>query len=499
MKKRGLLLCIVFVFLSLSGTAQDEGVYTEYQKGQELLNDGFSRALYEDPQSLYSLSEQAFERKIETWRQKYLDLLQDVSQKHPEADALFLTIEETDIHYYFEKIYIDYAFYHEQLTGERISLAKRVGKNRKDFNNPLLLKSESFLIYIRALWNILSIRDMYDGKLDGQDNQLLRATISHIKQDITNAEVYDYVMFYTLMDYIENYGINNIDDLVDDYMSRAETDSYKERLQAFFDQEKEKRQGHVIKVYKEAGPYKLEIHIFTPRDGMTGPLRPAALFVHGGSWSEGKPDWDFPTCDFFASRGWVGIAIEYRIADRHGSLPFDSLKDVKSAIRWIRQHAGDYHIDPDKILVTGKSAGAHLALATALVDGWNEESDNPSISARPDALMLISGVYDLTDGNWIRRALKRRDEDEDFVEEISPNELPLKEMPPVLVIHGTEDKNVPFETAQTFVERMKEANQLCEFHPIEGAGHFMWYGQYGKLVWDLQKDFINRLGYGLPL
>jgi hypothetical protein len=46
---------------------------------------------------------------------------------------------------------------------------------------------------------------------------------------------------------------------------------------------------------------------------------------------------------------------------------------------------------------------------------------------------------------------------------------------------------------------MKEANQLCEFHPIEGAGHFMWYGQYGKHVWDLQKDFINGLGYGFPL
>ena len=499
MKKRVLLLCVVFVFLSLSGVAQDEGGYTEYQKGQELLNEGWSRVLYEDPQSLYSLDEDKFERKIETWRQKYLDLLQDMSQKHPETDALFLTSEKTDIHYYFEKIYIEYAFYHEQLTGERISLAKRADNNRKDFNNPLLMKSESFLSYIRALWSFLSIRDMYDGKLDGQDNQLLRATISHIKQDITNTEVYDFLMFYTLMDYIENYGINNIDDLVDDYMSRVETDSYKERLQAFFDQEKEKRQGHVIKVYKEAGPYKLEIHIFTPRDGMTGPLRPAALFVHGGSWSEGKPDWDFPTCDFFASRGWVGIAIEYRIADRHGSLPFDSLKDVKSAIRWIRQHAGDYHIDQDKILVTGKSAGAHLALAAALVEGWNEESDDRSISARPDALMLISGVYDLTDGNWIRRALKRRGKDEDLVEEISPNQLPLKEMPPVLVIHGTEDKNVPFETARTFVERMKEADQPCEFHPIEGAGHFMWYGQYGKRVWDLQKDFINRLGYGLPL
>ena len=499
MKKRVLLLCVVFGSLFLSGVAQDGRVYTKYQKGQELLNEEFSRALYADPQSLYSLDEKKFERKIETWRQKYLDLLQDMSQKYPEMDALFLASEKTDIHYYFEKIYIDYAFYHEQFTGERISLANHVEKKRKDFNNPLLLKSESFLRYIRALWNLMSIRDMYDGKLDGQDNQLLRATITHIRQDINNAEVYDYMMFYALMDYIENYGIKNIDDLIDDYMSRAETDSYKERLQAFFDEEKEKRQGHVIRVYKEAGPYKLEMHIFTPRDVMSGPLRPVALFVHGGSWSEGKPDWDFPTCDFFANRGWVGIAIEYRIADRHGSLPFESLKDVKSAIRWIRQHAGDYHIDPNRILVTGKSAGAHLALAAALVDGWNEKSDDGTISARPDALMLISGVYDLTDGNWIRRALKRRGQSEDLVEEISPNQLPLKEMPPVLVIHSTEDNNVPFETARTFVERMKDANQPCEFHPIEGAGHFMWYGEHGKLIWDLQKDFINRLGYGFPL
>ncbi|HDS03152.1 MAG TPA: alpha/beta hydrolase [Firmicutes bacterium] len=499
MKKRVLLLCVVFVSLFLSGVAQDEAVYTEYQKGQELLNEGLSRVLYEDSRSLYSLSEDEFERKIETWRQKYLDLLQDVSQKHPDTNTFFLTSEKTDIHYYFEKIYIDYAFYHEQLTGERIPLDNRVEKNRKVFNNPLLMKSESFLRYIRALWSFLSIRDMYDGKLDGQDNQLLRATITHIKQDITNAEVYDYMMFYTLMDYIENYGVSNIDDLVDDYMRQGKTDSYKERVQAAFSEEKEKRQGHTIKIYKETGPFALEMHIFTPEEKSDAELRPVALFIHGGSWLEGKPDWDFPTCEFFASRGWVGLAIEYRIADRHGSLPLESLMDVKSAIRWIRQHAGDYHIDPDKILVTGKSAGAHLALAAALVDGRDEKSDDRSISARPNALNLISGVYDLTDGNWIRRALKRRGESGDLVEEISPNQLPLKEMPPVLVIHGTEDNNVPFETAKTFVERMKEANQLCEFHPIEGAGHFMWYGQYGKHVWDLQKDFINRLGYGFPL
>ncbi|MBE0648413.1 MAG: prolyl oligopeptidase family serine peptidase [Bacteroidales bacterium] len=68
-------------------------------------------------------------------------------------------------------------------------------------------------------------------------------------------------------------------------------------------------------------------------------------------------------------------------------------------------------------------------------------------------------------------------------------------LPPTLIIHGTNDRNVPFSTAKEFADKMKlEVNDI-DFYPLEGAGHFIWWGQYAKQVSELRSDFLNNLGY----
>ncbi len=97
----------------------------------------------------------------------------------------------------------------------------------------------------------------------------------------------------------------------------------------------------------------------------------------------------------------------------------------KSAIRWLRQHANEYNIDTNRIIASGNSAGGHLIVATALVDNWNEKTDDLSYSPVPNVLLVNSGVYDLNDDNttWIRQGLRDRNQDENLVKEISPNYL----------------------------------------------------------------------------
>lgn len=109
--------------------------------------------------------------------------------------------------------------------------------------------------------------------------------------------------------------------------------------------------------------------------------------------------------------------------------------------------------------------------------------------------MVNSGVYDLTDKNttWIRKDLK----DKNLVKEISPGYLIKKNLPPALVIHGTDDHNVPYPTAKKFVDEMaKVGNSTIEFQSLKGAGHFIWFDpKYSSEVSRLRSEFLIKLGY----
>jgi acetyl esterase len=91
---------------------------------------------------------------------------------------------------------------------------------------------------------------------------------------------------------------------------------------------------------------------------------------------------------------------DYRVYERHKTLPFESLKDAKSAIRYIRMHADEFSIYPDKIVGSGGSAGGHLAAAAALTDSINDERDDLSISCKPNALVLFNPVIDNGPGGF---------------------------------------------------------------------------------------------------
>ena len=112
--------------------------------------------------------------------------------------------------------------------------------------------------------------------------------------------------------------------------------------------------------------------------------------------------------------------------------------------------------------------------------------------------MINSGVFDLTDANttWIRQGLKAKNINENLVEEISPNNLIKKGLPPIIIIHGTNDYNVPFSSAEQFVKKMTKEGNIIEFHALEGAGHFIWFDRrYSNQVSELRNKFLEKLGY----
>jgi acetyl esterase/lipase len=441
----------------------------------------------------YALPPAAFIAKIDSGRA----LLENVLNRYrSRLDAPFIKEQELELNYYFDKFLIDYPDQNAVYAGTAFTaqplIMARLKHNLPDFNNPELPKSSDFTDYARAFFSYQVNRELLKPGYLNTDNQGLAAIFKVIPRFVKNGRCLEFWEQDYLLGHIENMGTKNIGGIYHRFITTCKDTAYLHKIKTAFNDDQRGLQGHLIKTYKTVGPYQLDIHLFLPAND--GKKHPVMVYFHGGSWSEGKPAWFFETCKVDAKKGWVSCAVEYRTYGRQRILPFAAVKDARSAIRWLRQHAADYQIDTARIVASGNSAGAHLVLASAMADKWNEKTDDLRFSPVPNLLLVNSGVYDLTDQNtaWIRRTLKNKD----LVKQISPNFLVKKGMPPILALHGTDDGSVPFPSALAFEKAMKDAGNPLEFHAIPGAGHFIWFDRrYSGQVDSLQNAFLKKMGY----
>lgn len=249
------------------------------------------------------------------------------------------------------------------------------------------------------------------------------------------------------------------------------------------------------RVFKEIDATELKLHIFYPEDHQASDQRPAIVFFFGGGWVSGSPSQFFPFCDYLASRGMVAMSAEYRVRSRHKTTPQECVKDGKSAIRWIRKHAGSLGIDPQRIAAGGGSAGGHVAAATGTVPGMEEIGEDLSIRSTPDALVLFNPVFDNGPGGYGHARVKA------YWQSISPMHNIHAETPPTVVFFGTKDKHVPVATAEAYQRRMEALNLRCDLHLYEDQPHgFFNYGSsyYKKMLQEMDQ-FLTSLGYLEPL
>jgi len=244
--------------------------------------------------------------------------------------------------------------------------------------------------------------------------------------------------------------------------------------------------------YKQVGDVELKLHVFLPENHCEGKRSPAIVFFFGGGWNGGTPGQFYPHAAYLASRGMVAIAAEYRIKSVHGTPASTCVKDGKSAIRWVREHAAELGINPDKVAAGGGSAGGHVAAATATAEGFNEEGENQDTSCIPNALILFNPVYDNGPGGFAHDRVK------EYWEDFSPLHNLSKSTPPAIVFLGTEDHLVPVATAKAFQQRMEDLGVRSDLHLYEGQGHaFFNYKDleyFNKTVIEMDK-FLTSLDY----
>jgi acetyl esterase/lipase len=244
-------------------------------------------------------------------------------------------------------------------------------------------------------------------------------------------------------------------------------------------------------VYKQSDETELKLHIFYPEGHEASDRRPVIVFFFGGGWVSGSPNQFFPHCEYLASRGMVAVSAEYRVRSRNKTTPKECVEDGKSAIRWIRKHAGELGIDPNRIAAGGGSAGGHVAAAAGTLKGFEAEGEDLGISSRPNALVLFNPVFDNGPGGYGHKRVK------DYWETISPMHNIDKNTPPTLVLLGTEDELIPIATAEEYQRRMEDLNLRCDLHFYEDQIHgFFNYGRgfYEKPLQDMDK-FLTSIGY----
>lgn len=217
------------------------------------------------------------------------------------------------------------------------------------------------------------------------------------------------------------------------------------------------RQGIAPKVilYKTIGGVTLNLYVFLPSDLAPGDKRTAVVWIHGGAWTGNSPALFFPHCRYYALRGAVAISVQYRLVGSTGNeTVFDCIRDCRSAMRYIRGHARDLGIDPDRIAVMGDSAGGHLAACLGIINDFDEPGEGVSISPVPNAMALYEPVLDLTVYPWVNLLGPAR--------EASPLFFVGKNAPPAIVLHGFEDIVVPVATSIEFNRLMAEQGNRCD-------------------------------------
>lgn len=231
--------------------------------------------------------------------------------------------------------------------------------------------------------------------------------------------------------------------------------------------------------YANPDGQQLQLDLARPKSG-EGPF-PAVVCIHGGGFRAGSRKGYDGLCLRLAQEGYVAVTVSYRLAPKY-QFPA-AVHDVKEAVRWVRANAKKYHIDPDRIGVTGGSAGGHLAQflgVTADVKSFEGTGANLDQSSRVACVVNYYGPSDFTKsygksvdaaqvlplflGGNLEEARARHIQSSPLYW-VTPNAAPT------LCIHGTKDAYVAHEQAVWIIDKLKAAMVEADLLTLEGAGH----------------------------
>lgn len=260
--------------------------------------------------------------------------------------------------------------------------------------------------------------------------------------------------------------------------------------------------GHQVTpniTYLTASGVELKLDVYRPR-GASGPL-PTVLFFHGGGYRiTATKEASVLNVVPWLQMGWNAVNVEYR--PTNVALAPAAVEDARCAVRWVMQNAKEYGVDPERIVLTGQSAGGHLAyigamlpesagldrrcpgrdpLKVAAVVSWYGISDYRSLVDDP------ARDYAVT---WIGPQPNRME----VARLVSPMTHVRAGLPPTLVIHGDADPIVPFDQAVRIVDALKKAGVTAELFTVPGGRHGNFPREHVLGAWTAIESFLVKNG-----
>jgi acetyl esterase/lipase len=237
-------------------------------------------------------------------------------------------------------------------------------------------------------------------------------------------------------------------------------------------------------VYSTQSGYETKLDVYQRRD-TTGP-QPTVMFIHGGGWVQGTKEASVMSIVPWLEMGWNVVNVEYRLS--HVALAPAAVEDCLCALRWMAAHAKDYNFDLTHLVITGESAGGHLAMTTGMIPssaGFDRQCPGASFTngggpdlPKPAAIVNWYGIADLNDMlegpnkrayaiEWFG-SLPNRD---DLAKRLSPLSYVRRDLPPILTVHGDADPIVPYTNATRLRDALTTAGVPNQLHTVPGGGH----------------------------
>jgi len=263
-------------------------------------------------------------------------------------------------------------------------------------------------------------------------------------------------------------------------------------------------------VYVTAQGYRAKLDLYHPA---SGPPAPVVVLIHGGGWVAGAKEQVALESLPFMEMGFAVVNVEYRLAET--SLAPAAVEDCLCVLHWLGRHAKNYNLDLNRVVVSGASAGGHLALTTSMIPttaGFEQEcanDDDPSGGAGPwpNQRARVAAVIDwfgITDVNelieganarayavtWLGNQ-PRRDE---IAKSVSPLTYVRPGLPPILMIHGDKDTYVPYEQSVRLHQALDRAGVKNQLLTISGKGHGDFTLDEEMHIWSAVRHFLEQAG-----
>jgi len=251
--------------------------------------------------------------------------------------------------------------------------------------------------------------------------------------------------------------------------------------------------------YVTASNYEAKLDIYKRRDA-NGP-QPTLMFIHGGGWVQGTKEQSVLSVMPWLEMGWNVVNVEYRMA--RVALAPAAVEDCLCALRFIAAQAKTYDIDVNRIVVTGESAGGHLALTTGMIPesaGLDRQCPGaplPRVAAIID-WYGIADVVDLLDGpnrktyavQWLASLPNR----EEVARRVSPLTYVRAGLPPVLAIQGDADPTVPYQHSVRLTEALTKAGVPNQLVTILGGKHGGFTREERTRIYTAIREFLAKNG-----